>query len=87
MKPIHSVAGLITIVSGFVAVFAAKGLAMFMATASLFLGQPRVFPAPLRHAPGVRAIPILVVIGVILYWFVRVRSRRQRAARPAQGAA
>ena len=53
--------------------------AMFMATASFFLGQAKVFPEPLRHAIGMRAIPVVLVLVVMVYWLVRVRSKRQRA--------
>ncbi len=54
------------------------GFAMFIATMSFFIGQPKVFPEALRHAFGLRAMPVLLVIAVTLYWFVRVlRQRRQ----------
>ena len=53
--------------------------AMWMATASFFLGQAKVFPEPLRHAFGLRAIPVVLVLVVMVYWLVRVRSKRQRA--------
>jgi uncharacterized membrane protein len=55
------------------------GFAMFIATASFFVGQPKVFPEPLRHAFGLRAIPVLLVIAVTLYWFVRVLRQRTRS--------
>ena len=58
--------------------------AMFMATASFFLGQAKVFPEPLRHAIGLRAIPVLLVLVVMVYWLVRVRSKRMPVA-PDQG--
>jgi len=47
--------------------------AMFIATASFFLGQPQVFPKGLRRS-GVLAIPVLLVVSVMIYWMVRVRS-------------
>ncbi len=47
--------------------------AMFIATASFFLGQPQVFPRGLRRS-GVLAIPVLLVVSVMIYWMVRVRS-------------
>ena len=53
--------------------------AMWIATASFFMGQPKAFPEPLRHMFGVRVIPVLLVIGVMLYWLARVAIRRQRA--------
>ena len=61
-------------------------LAMFMATASFFLGQAKLFPAVVR-ASGVLAVPVVLVIGAMLYWLARVRMvparRRVRASRPA----
>lgn len=68
------------------------GFAMFIATASLFLGQPEFFPEPLRHT-GLRAIPVLVVILIPLYWLVRVswtagrRSRSTFKPTPLRGTA
>ena len=56
------------------------GLAMWIATASFFLGQPKVFPEPLRHAMGVRAIPVLLVLAVVLYWLGRVFLKRHPLA-------
>ncbi len=56
------------------------GLAMWIATASFFLGQPKVFPEPLRHAIGVRAIPVLLVLAVVLYWLARVFLKRHPLA-------
>src|SRR4029453_10141916 len=61
-------------------------LAMFMATASLFLGQPNVFPMAVRHS-GLLPVPVLLVVAALLYWLVRIRVwprlRRIRAARAA----
>ncbi|HJT98312.1 MAG TPA: hypothetical protein VJ696_08350 [Rhodanobacteraceae bacterium] len=58
--------------------------ALWFATASFFLGQAKVFPEPLRHMIGVRAIPVVLVLIAMLYWLLRVRTRRQRAlASPA----
>lgn len=47
-------------------------LAMFMATASFFLGQAKLFPAGVRES-GVLRIPVLLVIGALLYWLIRIR--------------
>ena len=59
-------------------------LAMFMATSSLFLGQPKVFPMAVRHS-GLLPVPVLLVVAALLYWLVRIRVwpglRRIRAAR------
>lgn len=61
-------------------------LAMFMATASLFLGQPQVFPMAVRHS-GLLRVPVLLVVLALLYSLIRVRVgprlRRVRAARHA----
>jgi hypothetical protein len=64
------------------------GLAMFMATGSFFLGQAKLF-SPAVRASGVLKFPVLLVIGAILYWLVRIRVwpwlRRTRAPRFAPG--
>lgn len=53
--------------------------AMWIATASFFLGQAKVFPEPLRKAMGLRAIPVVLVILFLIYWLVRVLVMRRRA--------
>jgi uncharacterized membrane protein len=59
------------------------GFAMWFATTSFFLGQAKVFPEPLRHAFGLRAIPVVLVMAVVIYWLVRARfARRQPRAMP-----
>ncbi len=45
--------------------------ALCIATASLFLGQPQVFPEPIRIIP-VLAIPVVLVLLLMLYWLARV---------------
>ena len=62
-------------------------LAMFMATASFFLGQAKLFPDEVRQS-GVLSVPVVLVIGAMLYWLARVRlwpalRRRLRDPRPA----
>jgi len=52
---------------------------MWFATASFFLVQAKVFPEPLRHMMGVRAIPVVLVLVVMFYWLGRVRMKRHRA--------
>jgi hypothetical protein len=47
------------------------GLSLWIATASLFLGQAKVFPEPLRK-PALLAIPVLLVLLAMLYWLARV---------------
>lgn len=58
--------------------------AMFMATASFFAGQAKLFPAPVRES-GIHFVPILLVIVLLLYWLIRVRVvpmfRRMRVQR------
>ena len=66
-------------------------LAMFIATASLFLGQPKVFPMAVRHS-GVLPVPVVLVVLALLYSLIRIRvwpwvrrvrlSRRARAVAP-----
>jgi uncharacterized membrane protein len=46
--------------------------ALFFATASLFLGQARVFPEALRHSP-LLYVPVLVVVAMAVFWVIRVR--------------
>ena len=58
-------------------------LAMFIATASFFLGQAKVFPAVLREHTGWRAIPVLLVLATMIYWLVRVRIKGRDAVRRA----
>ena len=48
-------------------------LAMFMATASFFLGQSKLFPAEVRQS-GVLGVPVALVIGAMLYWLARIWS-------------
>jgi len=54
------------------------GFAMWFATMSFFLGQAKVFPEPLRHAFGLRAIPVVLVLAVVIYWLVRTKWVRSR---------
>lgn len=58
------------------------GFAMWFATTSFFLGQAKVFPEPLRHMIGVRAIPVVAVLVVTLYWLARVRWTRRQVPMP-----
>jgi len=62
-------------------------VALFIATASFFLGQAKVIPAPLRTTP-LLLILALFPLAVMLYWLVRlhVRTRRPPAVpNPAGG--
>jgi len=60
--------------------------AMWFATASFFLGQAKVFPEPLRHMIGLRAIPVVLVLVVMFYWLARVRIKRRLAPAIAEPA-
>ena len=55
------------------------GFAFFIAAGSLFLGQPDVFPEPLKSV-ALRSVPVLLVVGLTLFWLIRVSfaHRRQR---------
>lgn len=48
------------------------GGAMFIATGSFFLGQPQVFAGGPLAWVGLRAIPVIAVATVTLYWLVRL---------------
>lgn len=50
------------------------GIALWIATASFFLGQANFIPEPLRILPLLLA-PVLLVFGATIYWFVRVMIR------------
>lgn len=47
------------------------GVALWIATASFFLGQANFIPEPLRILP-LLALPVLLVFGATIYWLVRV---------------
>jgi uncharacterized membrane protein len=62
--------------------------AMFIATASFFLGQAKFFPLPVRKADflglPILAIPVLLVLGSMLYWLGRtLLKRKPSTARPS----
>jgi peptidoglycan/LPS O-acetylase OafA/YrhL len=50
--------------------------ALWIATASFFLGPPQRLPPWLRHSP-LRPLPVVLVLIVMFYWLARV-SRRPR---------
>ena len=65
------------------------GFALFIATGSLFLGQPKVFPAALRGSP-IMFLPELVIVAALIFWLVRVlvfsgRGPRTRRVPPPIG--
>ena len=45
--------------------------ALFIAAASLFLGQPQVFPESIRNTP-ILFVPVIVVAVVMIFWLLRV---------------
>ena len=47
-------------------------LALVLATASYFLGQPKFVPAPIRGTV-LAALPVLAALGLLVFWMVRVR--------------
>ncbi|MFZ6874083.1 hypothetical protein ACO0LF_18655 [Undibacterium sp. Di27W] len=57
--------------------------AMLIATGSFFAGQMQVFPAFIRKSAilglPVLVIPVLLVLGTMLYWLGRTLIKRQRA--------
>ena len=50
--------------------------ALFIAAASFFLGQARVFPKPMQN-PALLAIPVLSVLLLMFYWLARVLFTRR----------
>ncbi|MFT4927814.1 MAG: uncharacterized membrane protein YjfL (UPF0719 family) [Phenylobacterium sp.] len=45
--------------------------ALFMATASFFVGQAQIFPDAVRHS-NVLFAPVLAVLLLMVYWLFRV---------------
>jgi uncharacterized membrane protein len=60
--------------------------AMFIATASFFLGPARRLPPLLRGSP-LRPIPVLLVLLVMFFWLARLTFRTDRNIRQERGAA
>jgi len=60
--------------------------ALFIATASFFLGPSRRLPAFLRGSP-LRPIPVLLVLLVMFFWLARLSFRTDRNIRQERGAA
>ena len=44
---------------------------LLIATASLFLGQPQVFPEPIRK-PQLLMIPVVLVLVSLIFWLLKV---------------
>jgi uncharacterized membrane protein len=49
--------------------------AMIVATASFFLGQPQVFAGGLMEPMALRVVPVLLIVGAMIYWTVRMARR------------
>jgi uncharacterized membrane protein len=54
------------------------GAAIFITTASFFLGQAQVFPEPVRRS-GVLVFPVLLALLVPVYWLLKLLIKGQRA--------
>lgn len=59
-------------------------LAMWIATASFFLGQPRFLPEPLQPI-ALRLLPVGLVAAVLAWWLLRLALRRMPRAVARQG--
>jgi hypothetical protein len=57
------------------------GLAMLIATLSLFLGQAKVFPTAVREL-GVLPLPVLATLVFFVYWLIRVRKQTRPNTTP-----
>ena len=56
------------------------GLALWIAVASLFLGQAKVFPLAIRQA-HLLPVPVLVVAAAMIFWLFKVRFTSAYATR------
>lgn len=54
--------------------------ALFIATASFFLGQAQVFPESIRYF-ALLSVPMIVVLAIMVYWLLRVLWFAPRRAR------
>lgn len=57
--------------------------AMFIATGSFFLGQPKFIPEAIRDAQ-LHFVPVIVVVALFLYWLIRVLFTRWYTRESAQ---
>jgi uncharacterized membrane protein len=49
---------------------------LLIATASLFLGQPQLFPESV-HGTGLLFVPVIAVLGLMTFWIIRVRVAKK----------
>jgi uncharacterized membrane protein len=57
--------------------------ALFIATASFFLGQAKVLPEPMQNFAWL-SMPVLAVLFTLFYWLWRTRIRKARAVMPRE---
>ena len=58
--------------------------ALWIATASFFLGQAKVLPEPMQKL-WLLSLPVLVVLAMLVYWLMRVSKKKSRAVGGAPG--
>ena len=58
--------------------------ALWIATASFFLGQAKVLPEPMQKL-WLLSLPVLVVLAMLVYWLMRVPKKKSRAVGGAPG--
>jgi uncharacterized membrane protein len=61
------------------------GYALWIATTSFFLGQAKFLPAGFRTAHW-NLVPVVLVLGVLVYWVLRVGVFTRGLRRPSRGA-
>jgi uncharacterized membrane protein len=59
-------------------------VALFIATGSFFLGQPKVFPASVRGS-FILFVPEIAVLGLLIFWLIRVRFRHPGSFAASRG--
>jgi uncharacterized membrane protein len=58
--------------------------ALWIATASFFLGQAKVLPEPMQNF-WLLSLPVLGVLAMLVYWLLRVSKKKSRAFGGARG--
>ena len=59
-------------------------IALFIATMSLYPGQAKLFPQWLKDSK-LLSLPMLILIGTMIFWRMRMRKRRNRPGSPTGG--